>query len=284
MRNHITGIDHALIAVGDLDSAAATWRRLGFIPTPRGRHAEWGTANHCLMFARDYLELISPVGAGERADRLRRRLADKGEGLSAIALGTDDAAAAGKALRAAGVAAGDPAQLTRPLGEGRDAEVLRFAIVILPDGTAPGAPAFLCQHFTPTLLRKDEWLHHPNGARGIASLTLVVEDPVTAAPAYEILFGAGSAVPTDNTVAVHTGNGLLLLARPEDLSQLHPEAGLDPPPQAPAIVAATLAVADTDATARYLDDQGVSFSRDNEGTIRVSPADANGVFLEFVRD
>ncbi|MBW7851901.1 MAG: VOC family protein [Rhodospirillales bacterium] len=283
MHNHISGIDHSLIAVRDLDSAAATWRRLGFITTPRGRHPEWGTANHCVMFAREYLELISPVGPGQRADLLRAHLADRGEGLSAIAFGADDAEAAGRALRAAGLAVGEPTALTRPLGEEPGAARLRFAILPLPDSATPGASSFLCQHFTPTLLRRDEWLRHPNGARRINALTVVVDDALESALAYETVFGAGSAIATDNTVAVHTGNGLVLLTRPEDLTQLHPEADLDPPPEAPAIVAATLAVSDADAAARWLDDQGVPFSRDNEGTIRISPADANGVFLELTQ-
>lgn len=278
MSKHVTGIDHVLVVVSDLASAAATWRRLGFTTTPRGSHAEWGTANHCLMFGRTYVELIAPVGAGDAADRLRRRLADRGEGLSAVAFGTGDAAAAGEALRRAGVAAGEPAALSRPMDDG----VLRFATVALPAGATPGAESFLCQHLTPDLLRRDEWLHHANGARGLASLTLVVDDPFAAAPCYERLFGAGAATPTDNTVAVHTGEGLLLLCRPDELTQLHPEADLDPPPQPPAIIAATVAVADTDVTARLLDENGVAATRDTEGTIRVSPADANGVFLEFV--
>ena len=33
----ITGIDHALIGVRDLEAARTTWIRLGFTVTPRGR-------------------------------------------------------------------------------------------------------------------------------------------------------------------------------------------------------------------------------------------------------
>lgn len=280
MSKHVTGIDHVLVAVNDLDIAAATWRRLGFTTTPRGEHAEWGTANHCLMFGSGYIELIAPVGAGDAADRLRQHLARNGEGMAAVAFGTGDATAAAQAFRLAGIAAGEPAALSRPLTEGA---VLRFATVALPAEATPGAASFLCQHLTADLLRRDEWLHHANGALGLASVTFVVEDPFAAAPFYERLFGAGTATPTDNTIAVHTGHGLLLLCRPDELTQLHPEADLDPPPRPPAIVAGTIAVADTDATAAWLEQQGVPFSRDTEGTIRVSPADANGVFLEFAR-
>ncbi|MBY0431108.1 MAG: VOC family protein, partial [Rhodospirillales bacterium] len=36
MYNHISGIDHVLIAVRDLSHAADTYARLGFALTPRG--------------------------------------------------------------------------------------------------------------------------------------------------------------------------------------------------------------------------------------------------------
>ena len=45
----ITGIDHTLVGVRDLEAARATWTRLGFSVTPRGRHIGWGTGNYCVM-------------------------------------------------------------------------------------------------------------------------------------------------------------------------------------------------------------------------------------------
>ena len=52
----ITGIDHVVVGVGDLEGARRTWETLGFTLTPRGRHKGWGTANYCVMFADDYIE------------------------------------------------------------------------------------------------------------------------------------------------------------------------------------------------------------------------------------
>ena len=54
MRHGLTGVDHAVVLVRDLDAAEAAWRRIGFAPTPRGRHT-LGPMNHCMMFERDYL-------------------------------------------------------------------------------------------------------------------------------------------------------------------------------------------------------------------------------------
>src|SRR5262245_49251194 len=61
MPRPITGIDHAIIGVRRLDSAAEVYRKLGFTLSPRGRHYGWGTANYCIMFAQDYIELLGIV-------------------------------------------------------------------------------------------------------------------------------------------------------------------------------------------------------------------------------
>ena len=64
-RSGITGIDHILLAVRDLDAARMGWTRLGFTLSPRGKHLGRGTGNYCIMFLRDYIELFGVVG-GER--------------------------------------------------------------------------------------------------------------------------------------------------------------------------------------------------------------------------
>ncbi len=58
MRQHIRGIDHVVLVVRDLDRARATYERLGFTLTPRGYHT-LGSQNHCIMFDRDYVELLA---------------------------------------------------------------------------------------------------------------------------------------------------------------------------------------------------------------------------------
>ena len=51
-------IDHAVIALRDLDAAAASFSRLGFTLTPRGVHSI-GSQNHCIMFGSTYIELLA---------------------------------------------------------------------------------------------------------------------------------------------------------------------------------------------------------------------------------
>jgi hypothetical protein len=91
MSNGIAGIDHIIIGVRDLEAARRQWRRLGFSVTPRGRHIGQGTANYCVMFGRDYLELLGFVERDEHARRLETFLARR-EGPMSVAFAPEHSA------------------------------------------------------------------------------------------------------------------------------------------------------------------------------------------------
>jgi catechol 2,3-dioxygenase-like lactoylglutathione lyase family enzyme len=278
MRSHITGLDHVIIAVRDLDAAAESFRRLGFTLSSKGRHAEWGTANACVMFGGDYIELLAAVGDGGPADRVRDFSRTR-EGLMGLVFATDDAEADCRRL---GVVE-PPGSLSRSVETSSGPQLARFRAGPLPMDATPGVSSFLCQHLTPEILRQPGWTAHANGAMAIASVTALVVDPVGLMPAWDRLIGPAASTATDETVTIHTGLGLVFLCRPEDLDQLHPEADEEEPPPPPALVAMTITVADSDAAAGALNANGVAFSRDAAGTIRIAPSEACGVFMEMVR-
>src|SRR5262245_32317031 len=84
MRNGIAGIDHVIVGVRDLERARMGWTRLGFTLSPRGRHIGQGTANYCLMFPSDYVELLGIVDPKDFVQRLDAFL-QRREGLMALA-------------------------------------------------------------------------------------------------------------------------------------------------------------------------------------------------------
>src|ERR1700736_2268996 len=84
MRNGIAGIDHVIVGVRDLERARLGWSRLGFTLSPRGRHIGQGTANYCIMFSSDYVELLGIVDPNDFVQRLDPFLAQR-EGLMAVA-------------------------------------------------------------------------------------------------------------------------------------------------------------------------------------------------------
>jgi 4-hydroxyphenylpyruvate dioxygenase-like putative hemolysin len=161
-------IDHAVIAVRDLDAAAAGFGALGFTLTPRGHHSI-GSQNHCIMFAATYVELLVAPLAHPWLEYYRAF----GEGLAAIALSTDDADAAYRDFKDAG--AKPPIDLARPVEGG----VARFRLVQIE-----GAPqVFICQHLTPELVWRREWQTHANGARQLLSASLPAKKPFDGLPA-----------------------------------------------------------------------------------------------------
>ena len=263
--NAITGIDHVLVGVGDLEGGRRTWENLGFTLTPRGRHKGWGTANYCVMFDHDYIELLGIVDARRFTNNPDKFLDQGGEGLLSLALATDDAEAAYRDLRRAGVEARAPRALGRLLDLPEGTVDARFSLVHLPPEATPGLMALVCQHLTPDLVRRPTWLVHANGAQALAGATVAVEDRGTAAPAYERLFGADRVARRESEFSAHLGDAVIRFREPGD-----------------GLVALSVRVADTAATARCLDGGGIPFARPDAECLRVPPEAATGVALTFV--
>lgn len=277
----IAGLDHLLIGVGDLEAARETYARLGFTATPRGRHIGWGTANYCLMFPEDYLELIGVVDASQFTNNLDSFLAQYGDGLLGAAFAGGDLSALAGRLGKLGLECEGPRELKRilelPEGEVRP----EFELLYTPPEATPGLRAFVCRHLTPGIVWQTPWLSHPNGARRVDGLTVVVENPGSIAAAYADLFGVDALDATDNLVTVRCGTCRLRFTDAQGLRTRHPQAGPEQPETGPA--AMEVAVADLGTAARRLETQGVAFERGREGRLHVPAKEACGVLLDFVQ-
>lgn len=151
----IHAFDHAIVAVRDLESAAArTAALLGRPASWRGAHPGDGTANALFRLENGYLELLAPAGEGDLGGQVAAFLEQRGEGQLALALGTRDLRACAAALRARGVAVPDPRD-----GEGRRAPgsggepgaagVRRWTSALLPRDASRGLPLLLIEHRSP---------------------------------------------------------------------------------------------------------------------------------------
>lgn len=156
-----------MIAVRDLDAAAAQFTGLGFTLTPRGHHSI-GSRNHCIMLGTTYIELLVAPIAHPWLDYYRAF----GEGLAAIAFSTSDAHATYAELKGQG--ARPPMDLSRPAEGG----VAKFRLVQI--GGSP--QVFFVQHLTPELVWRPEWQLHANGARELAHVSLSAKKPFEGLP------------------------------------------------------------------------------------------------------
>jgi len=278
----IAGIDHVLIGVRDLQVARSDYERLGFTLTPRGSHIGWGTANYCIMFARDYLELLGIVDARAETNNLDKFLAVR-EGLMGVAFATGDAAAAAEELRARGIAARGPEALARRLELAEGTVLPRFSLVRTPPEATPGLSAFLCQHLAPELLRRPEWLAHPNGAESILAVAAIVERPAELAASYARLLGREAIAAEAGRLVVRAGAQRIEFMTAGDFAEQgkgrRPLPGIAPP----YLVSMTLGVRDLAAAAGCLAGNGVAHGREVDGAILVRPEEARGLWMRLVK-
>jgi hypothetical protein len=275
MTSSIAGIDHIIVAVRGLEAARRRWARLGFTPTPRGRHIGQGTANYCIMFGRDYLELLGFVERDEHAHRLETFLAQR-EGPMSVAFAPEhDAEATSASLAARGLHPSAPRALGRALEMPKGDVTPRFSLLNLPPEETPALDCFICGHLTPELVRRPEWLSHPNGVTGIKAVHLLADDPGSLAPAYRRLFGDDRVTTSVHGLEIDTGRNKLVFTRPS-LSSV----GLPPP----AIAALELGIGSRAASEAYLKSAGVAFMALPDGRLAISPAEANGTSLLLAED
>src|SRR5471032_1073289 len=164
------------------------------------------------MFPRDYVELFGIVGSERVSPEYTEFLAAR-EGPMKLAWATDDSAAAALAMSALGLHPDAPRDLGRQLELPERTVVPRFKIVALPEDETPALPSFLCEQLTPELMRRPEWLVHPNGATGLRGVTIVVGDTAPLQDAYERLFGPASIHTTDDILTLRVGRHRIVLDR-----------------------------------------------------------------------
>ncbi len=196
----ILGVDHVVIAVRDLDDAAAALgRELGLDVAEGGHHLALGTRNALAWLGDSYLELLavtdpalaarSWIGAPALAALAR------GGGVATYALASDDIAAEVRRLHARGsnLIGPLPGERLRP-----DGQAERWQLALLPE-LGPDRPPFLIEH----LAGSPEWRpeardaralqRHPAGRVRLCGLEVPVGDPDTSAAAYAAEIGIALA-------------------------------------------------------------------------------------------
>ena len=196
-------LDHVVVHVVDLEAAIADYRALGFNVQPGGAHADGATHNALIVFADgSYIELIAflkPQAPHRWAAWARRGV----EGFVDFALLPDSVGTAIAGAGERGLA------YDGPIDGGRlrpDGERLRWQLGTPPTRDLP----FLCGDITPRGLRvrEGEVRIHPNGARGIAALTVAVADLAASLDRWRALLGP--QWPSDARAATLPGVGLTL--------------------------------------------------------------------------
>ena len=289
---HLTpprGIDHLVIAGHDLAKLADFYTRLGFQVGARNSHP-WGTENHIVQFPGAFLELIGIGDAAKippMAPRfysfgafLRDYLAG-GEGLAMLVLESRNAVAEAEAFRRARIGDFEPFTFERT-GIGPDGKPvpLGFTLAFAQMPEAPRAGFFVCQQLKPQNFWNSARQHHDNRVTGIASVTLVAEDPADHHEFLGTFIGQREMRSVSGELELETGRGRLSVLTPAAFAYRFgcaPPAAVGPGPWFGAI---TFRSADLSATRGVIKAGAIDYLN-HHGASVVSADAALGVVLAF---
>jgi hypothetical protein len=285
------GIDHLVIAVKDLSAARDRFSNLGFCTTPMGRHP-WGTANHIVQFPQNFIELVGVLDPGKIVpmsdghfsfsahtdDFLRRR-----EGMSMLVLSTEDARGDAVQWRERGLTVHEPVHWSRKatLPDGSE-NTVAFTLTFVTNPLMPEIAFFSCQQHNPEAFWKPEYQAHGNGARGIASVTLVADEPPRHRAFFSSLIDGAPIDEQDHTLSVHTAHGVIRIQTPQQFAARYPGAKLSDDTRGPVFMAAGVDVPDLGAVAACLEETGVAFTR-SDSAIQVAGDQCCGIGIEFAQ-
>lgn len=274
----VKGLDHVVVMVDGIDAAERQYERLGFQVQPRGFHTKLGTANHLMIFDRDYFEILGIVEPTE-FNAERRKWLKAGGGLANVALATDGADLAFDAFKAAGLNPDAPLFFDRAVEIDGRTEKAAFRTVRIPKTNMPVVGFFVCEHITPQFVYRGEWAKHPNGARGIAGVTVIAEQPAKWTGELQKYFGAGSVTREGDGIVANTGTQPIRYLTRQAYSVRYP--GITPvrPGNHPALL--SLRVDSLAACEALLATNGVKTLKPDPARLLVPPSEAAHLTIEF---
>ncbi len=278
MKRAVTGLDHVVVMVDGIDAAQTAYEKLGFQVQPRGYHRKLGTANHLMIFDKDYFEILGIVEDTE-FNAERREWLKSGGGLANVALATDGADLAFDTFKAAGLNPDAPLFFDRAVDIAGKTEHAQFRTIRIPKTNMPVVGFFVCEHLTPHFVYRGEWATHPNGARGIRGVTVIAEQPVKWTAEIEKYFGPGCVRREGDGLVVDTGTQPIRYLSRKDYAARYPGVTPVRPGDHPALL--SVRVGSLAACAALLARNGVKTVRPDAARLLVPPSEAAHLTLEF---
>ena len=274
----VKGLDHVVVMVDGIDAAEKQYGKLGFQVQPRGFHKKLGTANHLMIFDRDYFEILGIVEDTPFNAERREWLKDGG-GLANVALATDGADIAYEAFKAAGLNPDAPLDFDRAVEIGGKTEHAKFRTVRIPKTNMPVVGFFVCEHLTPQFVYRPEWAKHPNGARAILGVTVIAEQPAKWADELRKYFGPDSERREGESIVADTGSHHIRYLTRREYGLRYP--GITPvrPGDHPAML--HIRVDDLPTCEALLMKNGVRIVKPSAGRLLVPPSEAANLTIEF---
>jgi len=280
MTGTIDNVDHTMVPVHNLDESARKMRRLGFTLTPKSVHKGLGTANRCIMLAeQNYVEIIAIDSIDAPQPPFAKSLQNR-EGTYAVALASENAAAAVVAFRKNGMIVNDPFTFSRMATTSNGETEVSFTVIMIDPNELPQGMMFICQHHSREKLFTDDVKSHLNGALGIHSITAIVSDLDVAADSYGKLFGWDRIVRSEDFLTVsNEKTSLIFMTENYFISQY---GAIYQPPTLPCFCVLSFSVASRLHTREFLLNAEIPFTEGLDGQLRIAPQEGCGDIIEFI--
>src|ERR1700710_2811945 len=282
------GLDHIVHAVRDLDAAAEFYARAGFTVGARNRHA-WGTHNRIVQLKNAYIEILTvaepekipPHGARSFSFGAYHRdfLASR-EGFSMLILNSRNAVEDARSFEAAGIGGFAVFDFSREGAKPDGTPVkLAFTLAFARDAASPNVGFAVCQHHFPQNFWDPAFQTHANGAKAIAGVAMVAENPTDHHIFLKAFTGVSDLHSNSIGVRARTENGDIEIMEPVSFRD---QFGVpaDVSGEGMTLRAMRLEVADLAEVEALHRQNGVASQR-HVGRLVVPPALAHGATLIF---
>jgi hypothetical protein len=269
-------LDHVGHFVRDAAAARAALTRAGFTatepslqvhPDPAGGVPRpTGTGNVTAMLRRGYIEILFRTVDTPLAAEFDVAVA-RHAGVHLAAFAVADAAAAHGRLAAVGFPVRPLVTMQRPVATPAGPTTAAFTIARLAPGAMPEGRIQILTHHSEQAVWQPHWLAHPNGARALIDLVIVVADPEEAAQRFARFTGRGAS-PTRLGHAITLDRGGIQLVTASAFAALLPGITV---PALPFAGAYGLAVDSLAGAERCLRRGGCTVTRDGHALIAVFP-------------
>jgi hypothetical protein len=230
-------LDHLAHFVPDAEAAGRALARAGFAPTPisvqvnpepDGAPRPTGTGNITAMFTRGYIEVLFKTSETPLAREFEAGLS-RHPGVHLVAFAVADAAAARRRLAESGFRMRPLAEMQRPVDTEGQPATAAFTIARVEPGEMPEGRVQILTHRTEPVVWQPRWLSHPNGARALTRILVVVADVAEAARRFARFTGRAPALtPFGQTIELDRGRVDLLAAH--EFRRMLPELTIPPLP------------------------------------------------------
>lgn len=181
----IDSINHVGMVARDLAQTVARYEAMGFVLTPYSPHSgawkpgepvqTFRSGNRCVMFAKNYLEILANEDPAEPSPRLANYLKHH-QGAHIICFNTEDAHAVDRRLAGAGVRTSGVIPLQRDIDTPEGVRTAKFERVQFAPEDSPEGYIQAARHLTPQYIYQPRYIEHPNRCVELSDTIVVTDD------------------------------------------------------------------------------------------------------------